>query len=704
MSEGWELLFRWPGGTVAALATVGAADDGAPGGPLLAATAAGLHTSDDGGRSWRWLALGADPFPDALLAAPSFATSRIVLLGAGGGLHRSTDGGRTWRPILAGSRIQALAAAGDFTAGGTVLAGSAADGILRSDDGGLTWDGANAGLLDLNVTALALSPAFARDRTAFAGTASGLFRSRNGGRAWRLVEIGPDAPAIQAVALSPRFADDGLVLAGTEADGLFRSDDGGQSWEPVAGFPEPCVTALAIAPGRDGRVIVAAGTAAGVAVSFDGGHSWALEAAELGPILSLVVAGTAGAAGTGGAEASGTGSLVEGGRVGLALVAGTVGAGVVRRALPADDEPGGNDSGVDAPGVDEPGADEPGAHGLWRSGNDGLVGRATVGLAATTGYADEPLLAVAMLDGGAHLSHDGGRSWKTGQAGLADLAASSVALVGTAQGQPRLLATFAGGLFGSSDIEGGWEPVGAGPSASDTPTIVQAVGDTGGGTSLVVAAGPALLAYSTDGGESWRTVPPPGPGGAIVGVAASPDLGRDGTLYAVVRAAIAQADGTTATGGLELWHTDTFGRTWSRWLEAPDASVLPLVASRFGAGDAPLLVGLPGRVARPLAQARERRGGEVRPLWDETAVGSGPAARRAVTALAVSPRVRSDRTVLAAVDGAVYRSRDGGRSFAPFAEGLSTPLVTALALASTPDGVLHAYALGLGGTLWHRTV
>ena len=206
MADGWELLARWPGGTVAALASV-------PGGTglTLAATAAGLHVSRDGGQHWQWVALGPDPVPEAIAVSAGFAADGTVLLGTTSGAYRSTDGGKTWRHVLAGSRVQCLGATPDFLDGGIVLAGTESDGILRSEDGGLDWAGASAGLLDLNVTALAVSPAFGRDRTAFAGTISGLYRSRNGGRAWRVVELGPEAPAVQAIAVSPDFADDGLV-------------------------------------------------------------------------------------------------------------------------------------------------------------------------------------------------------------------------------------------------------------------------------------------------------------------------------------------------------------------------------------------------------------------------------------------------------------------------------------------------------------
>jgi hypothetical protein len=654
MTDGWELVARWPGGTVSALAAV----DGGDGSVLaLAATAAGLHASSDGGEQWSWQGLGPSAVPETLAISPSFGEDGAILLGAGNGLYRSTDQGRRWRPVLVGSRVQCLAAAAASSESAIMLAGTESDGILRSEDGGLDWAGVSAGLLDLNVTALAISPAVARDRTAFAGTASGLYRSRNGGRAWRVVELGPETPVIQALAISPCLADDGLVLAGTESDGLFRSDDGGQSWEPVAGFPSACVTSLAFARPGEGARRIAAGTAAGVALSEDGGETWELEAPELGPILSLAWVPE---------------SRADGG--GDVLLAGTIDAGVARRD-PAD-------SG-------------------WREANVGLAGRATVDLALSTAYGSVPLLAVASLDAGVLLSHDAGASWKTGYYGLDGLAATSLTFAQTPGGQPRLLAAIGSRVFWSEDIQSGWQPMELAVGSDARVSALNGIGQTDRPTSVVLATGPGTLLLSEDGGVSWRGLPLPTTRADIVGAAASPTVARDRTVYAVARATKVGADGSLESDGLELWYSSDLGQRWTRWLHSPSATVMPLVVPPPGALDTSLLVGHAGRVARPLRSAQEVRRGERRPLWQEAQIGDLGAA---VTAVALSPRVGRDRVVVAASEGQVYLSRDGGDAFATWDHDLDVPLVTALAVAATEDGGLTAYALGLGGTLWQRTV
>src|SRR5262249_42774564 len=153
----------------------------------------------------------------------------------------STDGGQTWQPVLVGSRVTAVC-----TRASVLLAGTDTDGVVRSLDAGLTWSGANAGLLDLDILAVAASPNFDADRLGFVATASALYRSRNGGQSWREVDTGVEEPAVQCLAVGR----DGLVVAGTEAEGLLFSRDAGATWQHPAQLAGHSVTAVAVLPVR----------------------------------------------------------------------------------------------------------------------------------------------------------------------------------------------------------------------------------------------------------------------------------------------------------------------------------------------------------------------------------------------------------------------------------------------------------------------
>ena len=151
---------------------------------VFAATPVGVYISTDGARTWSLPGNGTVvPLADAVAPSPGFATNRTVFVCANDGMYRSTDGGDVWRQVLVGSRtLCAASPCRDAYANMTVLAGTETDGVLRSEDGGHSWSGANAGLLDLMVLAVAVSPHFEQDQIAFCGTPSGLYRTRNSAR------------------------------------------------------------------------------------------------------------------------------------------------------------------------------------------------------------------------------------------------------------------------------------------------------------------------------------------------------------------------------------------------------------------------------------------------------------------------------------------------------------------------------------------
>src|SRR5215212_639627 len=156
----WERLAAFEGGTVSALTTARASDGTMR---VFAATPVGVFQSDDGGRRWR--PLGADSAVagvEVVAPSPRYAEDGTLFAGARDGLLRWQDTGGGWTHLLAGSRVLSLAVLPGDASHVTLLAGTEDDGILVSRDG-RTWSGANPGLLDLTILALAVSPGFARD-------------------------------------------------------------------------------------------------------------------------------------------------------------------------------------------------------------------------------------------------------------------------------------------------------------------------------------------------------------------------------------------------------------------------------------------------------------------------------------------------------------------------------------------------------------
>ncbi len=202
-----------------------------------AATDAGVWMlrTDKRARVWERI---APQFADVPLLAVA-AAGDSVWIGAHGDIAVSHDQGASWGicklPIRA--NVQALVAAPD---GRVVLAATEQDGVLRSVDGGATFHAWNFGLLDLNITALALSPAFAEDGHALAAGDHAVWLSRNGGRAWCELPIDAGAAPVSAVA----FGADGRLYAGTEGAGLWVAPAPGAPFARDATFKPGTVNAL----------------------------------------------------------------------------------------------------------------------------------------------------------------------------------------------------------------------------------------------------------------------------------------------------------------------------------------------------------------------------------------------------------------------------------------------------------------------------
>jgi hypothetical protein len=345
LDGGWERIAQRPGGTVTCLA---AAPDLAT---VFASTPAGLARSDDGGGSWRMLPTSDLSLLDALAVSSGFEAGGGVFAGGVSGLRLSADRGVTWRPLLTSPAVTAVAVSSPGDEGDArVMAGTEQDGVLLSTDGGTSWQRSSAGLLDLRVTAIALSPGFAVDRTAFAGTASGVYMTRNGGRSWRILPGLGARCDVQCLALL------GDVLAvGTRGRGVLITNDRGASWREALGLEGESVTAIAVSP--TGRL--AAATDRGMMLSNDGGGVWEAVPGRATAILSL--------------------AFVAGGR----LLAGTVSDGAFLSG----------DGGAS-----------------WSAANEGLLGRLPGGLAVEPGT--DQLFWYGPESGVAG-STDGGRTWRT---------------------------------------------------------------------------------------------------------------------------------------------------------------------------------------------------------------------------------------------------------------------------------------------------
>ena len=241
-------------------------------GTLFAATMAtdeglGIWKSVDGGSSWRISSRGLTDLAVMDLAiSPSFATDQTLFATTRrAGLFRSTDGGGTWEQLTERYELPesyprpavGVFVSPTFDQDQTVFL--IHEGLQRSTDGGETWARSPVDLSDL-----ALSPAFASDRTVFGWSDSvGMLRSTDGGESWQpanagltLTEFGsgrllisPDYPTTQTVYFcwEPGVSD--------EEPRTFRSTDGAANWERLPGAPPEAATRFELS--ADGTAFLA---------------------------------------------------------------------------------------------------------------------------------------------------------------------------------------------------------------------------------------------------------------------------------------------------------------------------------------------------------------------------------------------------------------------------------------------------------------
>ncbi|GEM_PF-2891958 len=183
--------------------------------PSMATGDSFLIKSTDGGLTW-----GHVPdFPGGELRAYALLVDSSGVLYAGGtgtpNLVKSSDGGSTWIDVALPSPnfIYSLA----LDPNGTLMAGTLDNGAYRSTDGGLTWTQINAGLRGSRVSALALDPEQAG--SFHAATDLGFYLTGNSGDLWQERSEGLTEPFLYALTLTS----DKHLIAGSAA-GLFRMD------------------------------------------------------------------------------------------------------------------------------------------------------------------------------------------------------------------------------------------------------------------------------------------------------------------------------------------------------------------------------------------------------------------------------------------------------------------------------------------------
>jgi photosystem II stability/assembly factor-like uncharacterized protein len=260
---------------------------------VFAGNVYGLERSLDGGPIWsKTNALGAHTYVRGLAVSPNFTQDSTVLIGTDNrdslnpttvtyqgkqypnqGLFLSTDGGNDWVPTtLGGPSVNAIAISPAFATDRTAFAASASNGFYKSTDGGMTWTQIIIPGASIQTTRVVVSSGYTTDQTVITSTNSGIFKSTDGGSTWAPL---PGAAGYVAmdIQLSPNYPTDQTIFIGTLQNGLLKSTDGGQTFAPTS-LTDNFITAVALSPGyATDQTLFAAGYL-GIFESNNGGATW----------------------------------------------------------------------------------------------------------------------------------------------------------------------------------------------------------------------------------------------------------------------------------------------------------------------------------------------------------------------------------------------------------------------------------------------
>ena len=248
-----------------------------------------IHTSTDGGKSWRILASLEEP---QLVLDQLFVDARDskVIYASGhrgkraGGFFKSTDGGVNWKQAgeLRDEAIHAMTQAKDDP---DMLFVGTTNGVWVSKDSGDDWEKIESGTMPINVNSMAIDPR--RNSTIYAGTWWRPYKSTDSGKSWRLIKNGMiDDSDVFAVTIDPRNSEHIIASA---CSGIYESFNGGEKWAKIQGIPAQSRRTRDIVQHPSIAGTVYAATTEGFWMTTNGGKSWSLTTQRNLEINSIAV-------------------------------------------------------------------------------------------------------------------------------------------------------------------------------------------------------------------------------------------------------------------------------------------------------------------------------------------------------------------------------------------------------------------------------
>ncbi|MGH8873642.1 MAG: hypothetical protein ACRDVM_00065 [Acidimicrobiia bacterium] len=503
------------------------------------------------------------------------------------------------------------------------------------------------------------------------------------------------------------------MRSGVPGEGSGPAEGIGGGWEPLAELDPGAVTSLA----GSTQGTIAAGTAAGVYLSEDGGASWARAGQRLVPILTAAVAMASDLGGVlilAGAPDGALFRAAPGGAAWAQVDTGSARSAISAITLPDDFER----SGVGFAGTVGDGVLRSGDRGhRWRAWNFGLLDLRVLALQAAPTFARNQTI-FAGTPTGLYRSTNGGRAWQETDLPRRVGAILAIALSPDFDEDGTAYAgTEDGEVLVSRDHGVSWQAL----SGLGAPGALNALGVSPGFREdrRVVAVDPHSLYLSEDEGVTWSrraTFPQ-----SVLALLLGPSFPKDGRCW------LGLSEGgvlRSEAGSLDRWQTATGGlggRLISGLRSSPAAAPAlyafgPWEGVYLGAGNGEgwsRSEGLPSHNVSDLQVAASPGDGWAlyaalpEGIWRSGGVGGWERlADFPARAIGLSPQFGVDRTLaVARAEGGVALSGDGGRSWqeleVPFKGSI---LDVALAEADgRPRVVVVVDDLGEGGlSVWQE--
>jgi len=264
-----------------------------------------------------------------------------------------------------------------------------------------------------DVTSLALSPDYSRDRMVYIIVRGNLFLSNNRGESWRRITWGLDGSAgISDIAAAP--SDPRILYLATHGSGVYRSGDGGYSWSRTGSeISTARILSIAVSPSSSDLVLASDEGDGRLYRSEDGGAHWDTVMSEdrVTAVSFLTPDGKEAAAGT---EFGGLFQSSDGGKTWNKIFS-LEEAGKITAIAPSP--PYSKDSiyfiGTEKKGVFRrmPGKRLAGPMG-------GLSGKYIMDVAVSPRFADDHTVFALTWFEGLYRSSDGGQTWELSADGL----------------------------------------------------------------------------------------------------------------------------------------------------------------------------------------------------------------------------------------------------------------------------------------------